>query len=100
MKRPRGRQARTPRGPARLARQALGSLGFGRVGLGRLRLKRWPEWTLRTRMVMTVVGLAGVALLVTNIVGVTMLRSYLSERLDSEVRRLAQVAHSRVLNNG
>jgi two-component system, OmpR family, sensor kinase len=59
------------------------------------RLKRWPEWTLRTRMVVTVVGLAGLTLLVTNIVGVTMLRSYLSERLDNEVRRLAQVAHNR-----
>jgi two-component system, OmpR family, sensor kinase len=46
-------------------------------------------------MVVTVVGLAGLTLLVTNIVGVTMLRSYLSERLDNEVRRLAQVAHNR-----
>ncbi|HEX6681570.1 MAG TPA: HAMP domain-containing sensor histidine kinase [Candidatus Limnocylindrales bacterium] len=60
-----------------------------------MRFKRWSQWTLRKRMVVTVVGLAGLALLVTNIVGVTMLRSYLTDRLDNEVRRLAQIVHNR-----
>jgi two-component system, OmpR family, sensor kinase len=60
-----------------------------------MRPKRWGHWTLRTRMMVTVVGLAAVTLLVTNVVGVTMLRSYLWQRLDNEVKRLGQVAHGR-----
>jgi two-component system OmpR family sensor kinase len=43
-------------------------------------------------MVVTVVGLAALALIVTNVVGVMMLRGYLSERLDTEVNRLGQAA--------
>lgn len=55
-------------------------------------MKRWREWTLRSRMVVTIVGLAAVALLVTNLAGVTMLRDYLTDRLDTEVTRLIQMA--------
>jgi two-component system OmpR family sensor kinase len=91
-----------PAWPAGLVklRERAGAIRFW-PECGRLsRLKRWPEWRLRTRMVVTVVGLCGLTLLITNIVGVTMLRSYLSERLDSEVRRLATVVHTRPLNPG
>lgn len=49
--------------------------------------------TLRARMVITVVGLAAVALAATTIVGVLLLRSYLTERLDTEVSRLSDLRH-------
>ncbi|GIH11538.1 two-component sensor histidine kinase [Rhizocola hellebori] len=48
--------------------------------------------TLRARMVLTVVGLAAVALIVVNVTGVLVLQRYLVDRLDIEVNRLAQVA--------
>ncbi|HCT79434.1 MAG TPA: two-component sensor histidine kinase [Micromonosporaceae bacterium] len=50
--------------------------------------------TLRSRMVVTVVGLAALALLVTNIAGVLVLRNYLTDRLDTEVTRLGQLARA------
>lgn len=48
--------------------------------------------TLRSRMVVTVVGLAALALLVTNVAGALVLRNYLTDRLDLEVTRLGQLA--------
>jgi two-component system, OmpR family, sensor kinase len=48
--------------------------------------------TLRSRMALTVVGLAAVALLIANIAGVLVLRKYLVERTDSEVTALSNVA--------
>ncbi|MFC7245458.1 sensor histidine kinase [Catellatospora aurea] len=48
----------------------------------------WRRWTLRTRMVVAVVALAGVALLVTDFVAATTLRHYLAQQLDDDVRRL------------
>lgn len=55
-------------------------------------MKPWRKWTLRARMVVTVVGLAAFALLAVNLAGVTLLRDYLTARLDTEVSRLAQFA--------
>src|SRR5688572_10945999 len=51
-----------------------------------------PVKTLRARMVLTVVGLAAIALIVVNVTGVLVLQRYLVDRLDMEVTRLAQVA--------
>jgi two-component system OmpR family sensor kinase len=48
--------------------------------------------TLRARMVLTVVGLAAIALVLVNVAGVLVLQRYLIDRLDAEVNRLAQVA--------
>ncbi|MEU8000527.1 HAMP domain-containing sensor histidine kinase [Catellatospora sp. NPDC049111] len=48
----------------------------------------WRRWTLRTRMVVAVVALAGVALLVTDFVAATTLRHYLAQQLDEDLRRL------------
>jgi two-component system OmpR family sensor kinase len=47
--------------------------------------------SLRTRMVATVLGLATIALAVTTFAGVTLLRNYLTDRLDTEVTRLSQL---------
>lgn len=47
--------------------------------------RRWREWTLRTRMVVAIATLAAVGLLVTDVVGVVMLRSYLMNRIDSQL---------------
>ncbi|WP_246001996.1 sensor histidine kinase [Allorhizocola rhizosphaerae] len=55
-------------------------------------IRPWRKWTLRSRMVVTIVGLAATALLVTTIAGVAGLRHYLTERLDNEVKRLIQLA--------
>lgn len=48
----------------------------------------WRRWTLRTRMVVAVVALAGVALLITDFVAATTLRHYLAQQLDEDVRQL------------
>ncbi|GAB4056175.1 sensor histidine kinase [Catellatospora paridis] len=48
----------------------------------------WRRWTLRTRMVVAVVALAGVALLITDFVAATTLRHYLAQQLDEDVREL------------
>ncbi len=51
----------------------------------------WRRWTLRTRMVVAVVALAGVALLITDFVAATTLRHYLVQQLDEDVVRLSNV---------
>ncbi|MEU8078073.1 HAMP domain-containing sensor histidine kinase [Catellatospora citrea] len=48
----------------------------------------WRRWTLRTRMVVAVVALAGVALLITDFVAATTLRHTLAQQLDEDVREL------------
>ncbi|GAA2388498.1 hypothetical protein Cme02nite_23550 [Catellatospora methionotrophica] len=48
----------------------------------------WRRWTLRTRMVVAVVALAGVALLITDFVAATTLRHFLAQQLDEDVRQL------------
>ncbi|MEV4414542.1 HAMP domain-containing sensor histidine kinase [Catellatospora sp. NPDC049609] len=48
----------------------------------------WRRWTLRTRMTVAVVALAGVALLITDFVAATTLRHYLMQQLDEDVVRL------------
>ncbi|WP_034591520.1 sensor histidine kinase [Hamadaea tsunoensis] len=53
----------------------------------RLRIRRWGQWTLRSRMVVSIVALAGVALIVVNIVAATLIRGYLTDKLDTELTR-------------
>ncbi|RKE09014.1 hypothetical protein [Catellatospora citrea] len=48
----------------------------------------WRRWTLRTRMVVAVVALAGVALLITDFLAATTLRHTLAQQLDEDVREL------------
>jgi two-component system OmpR family sensor kinase len=54
---------------------------------------RTPDrWTLRTRLVVAVVALTGVALVLANTAGVALLRGYLVDRLDKQLRVTTRVA--------
>jgi len=55
--------------------------------LQRLRPRRWRQWTLRSRMVVAIVLLAGVALIVVNFVAATLIQGYLTDRLDDQLSR-------------
>lgn len=56
------------------------------------RVRPWREWTIRSRMVVTIVGLASVALIVANIAAVLVLRSYLVGRVDDQLAAQARIA--------
>ncbi|GAA3237663.1 sensor histidine kinase [Dactylosporangium siamense] len=45
----------------------------------------WRQWTVRTRIVVSVVTLAGVALIAANAIGVTLLNWYLMQRIDDQL---------------
>jgi two-component system OmpR family sensor kinase len=49
------------------------------------RLRPWREWTLRTRLVVSIAVLSAVGLIVANTVGVVLLRSYLMGRVDRQI---------------
>ena len=51
-----------------------------------MRLRPWRQWTLRSRMVVVVAALAAVALIAANVAGALLLRSYLLDRTDSQLR--------------
>src|SRR5439155_5829620 len=53
------------------------------------RLRRWREWTLRTRMVVSIAALAAVGLVCADAAGVTLLRSYLVHRVDAQLTATA-----------
>ena len=54
------------------------------------------RWTLRLRMVVAIAALAGVALVVADVAGLTLLRSYLLNRLDGQLAMsISGFAHSR-----
>ena len=48
-------------------------------------VRRWREWSLQARMVVSIAALAAVGLIVANISGVLLLRSYLVERVDRQL---------------
>jgi two-component system OmpR family sensor kinase len=48
-------------------------------------LRSWRFWTLRSRLVLVVAVLSGVALLVANIAGVLLIRKYLENRIDDQL---------------
>lgn len=56
--------------------------------------RRLGQWTLRSRLVVAVVLLAGVGMLVANLVGAYLLRGYLTERLDRDLSGAARGASS------
>ncbi|MET7393183.1 HAMP domain-containing sensor histidine kinase [Dactylosporangium sp. NPDC005572] len=48
-------------------------------------MRRWRHWTVRTRIVVSVVTLAGVALIAANAIGVGLLNWYLMKRVDESL---------------
>ena len=58
----------------------------------RLRPRRWRQWTLRSRMVVAIVLLAGIALVVVNLAGVAVLKGYMSEQIDKDALRASHFA--------
>ncbi|GGM83789.1 sensor histidine kinase [Dactylosporangium sucinum] len=48
-------------------------------------MRRWRHWTVRTRIVVSVVALAGVALIAANAIGVGLLNWYLMKRVDESL---------------
>jgi two-component system OmpR family sensor kinase len=61
--------------PGRLSRPASGRAG----------LRRWRHWTLRSRLVLVVAALAAVALVIANVTGLLLIRSYLLTRIDQQL---------------
>jgi two-component system OmpR family sensor kinase len=59
-------------------------------------LRLWREWTLRTRLVVSIAVLSAVALVVANTVGVLFLRSYLISRVDRQISLQARADQARV----
>ncbi|MCP2325933.1 two-component system OmpR family sensor kinase [Hamadaea flava] len=55
--------------------------------LQRLRPRRWRQWTLRSRMVVAIVLMAGVALLVVNVAASSLIKSYLTDKLDEQLSK-------------
>jgi two-component system OmpR family sensor kinase len=51
-----------------------------------VRLRPWRQWTVRTRIVVSVVSIAAVALVAANLIGVLLLNSYLIERVNQQLR--------------
>ena len=60
-----------------------------RSGL-RWRPRRWSHWTLRARLVLVVGALAAVALVVANIAGLVLIRTYLLGRIDDQLRGMSR----------
>jgi two-component system OmpR family sensor kinase len=48
-------------------------------------MKRWRHWTLRSRLVLVVGALAAIALIIANITGLVLIRSYLRDRIDQQL---------------
>ncbi|WP_043635052.1 sensor histidine kinase [Nonomuraea candida] len=51
---------------------------------------RPAAWTLRTRLVMAVLGLAALGLVLSNVVGIALLRDNLLDRVDSQLEQLTK----------
>ena len=48
-------------------------------------MRPWREWTLRSRLVLVIAALVGTGLLVADVAGVLLLRSYLVQRVDEQL---------------
>jgi two-component system OmpR family sensor kinase len=48
-------------------------------------MRRWRHWTLRSRLVVVVGALAAVALIIANITGLVLIRTYLLDRIDQQL---------------
>jgi two-component system, OmpR family, sensor kinase len=55
------------------------------------RPRRWGHWTLRSRLVVAIAVLAAVALLVVDTVGLALLRSSLTRRVDDQLTAISSV---------
>jgi len=56
----------------------------------RWRPRRWGHWSLRARLVLVVGALAAVALIVANIAGLVLIRTYLQGRIDDQLRGMSR----------
>jgi len=54
------------------------------------RPRRWGHWTLRSRLVLVVGGLAAIALIVANAAGLLLIRSYLQDRVDEQLEGMSR----------
>ncbi|WP_431880948.1 ATP-binding protein [Micromonospora chalcea] len=61
---------------------------------GRLRVRPWARWTLRSRLVLVVGALTTVALLGANTAGFLLLRGYLLQRIDDQLTAQARPLHA------
>ncbi|MET0424707.1 MAG: HAMP domain-containing sensor histidine kinase [Actinoplanes sp.] len=52
--------------------------------------RRWGHWTLRSRLVLVVGALAAVALIVANVTGVVLIRTYLVDRIDRQLQGMTR----------
>jgi two-component system OmpR family sensor kinase len=52
--------------------------------------RRWGHWTLRSRLVLVVGALAAVALIVANVAGLLLIRGYLSDRIDDQLKGMTR----------
>jgi two-component system, OmpR family, sensor kinase len=55
------------------------------AGRVRVTVRPWRQWTLRTRLVVSMMVIAAIALIVANTAGVLLLRSYLVEKVDQQL---------------
>ncbi|MFG1707728.1 ATP-binding protein [Nonomuraea sp. M3C6] len=53
---------------------------------------RPATWTLRTRLVMAILGLATIGLVLSNVVGVMLLRDNMMSRVDEQLQQLTKIA--------
>ncbi|WP_433439160.1 ATP-binding protein [Nonomuraea sp. CA-141351] len=56
---------------------------------------RPATWTLRTRLVMAVLGLATLGLVLSNLVGIVLLRDNLMNRVDHQLEQIAKIASAK-----
>jgi two-component system OmpR family sensor kinase len=63
----------------------------------RWRPRRWGHWTLRSRLVVVVGALAATGLILANIAGLVLIRTYLSDRIDDQLKAMVRpLAQSRL----
>lgn len=48
-------------------------------------MRKWGEWSLRGRLAIVVIAIAGVGLLVTDVIAITQLRTYLVRQIDEDL---------------
>jgi two-component system OmpR family sensor kinase len=52
--------------------------------------RRWGHWTLRSRLVLVIAVLAGLALVVADTAGLLLIRTYLNDRIDEQLTAMAR----------
>jgi two-component system OmpR family sensor kinase len=54
------------------------------------RPRRWRHWTLRSRLALVVGALAAVALIIASVAGVVLIRTYLQNRIDDQLKGMTR----------